>query len=81
MEALTRLGESRSLAAGDLAAANDHVDIERIELDAPTDAAGRLRSYEGRSGAEERVDLKRASRPRFWAVAARRNSSVAPFEP
>src|SRR5277367_429970 len=55
MEALTRLGESRSLAAGDLATANDHVDIERIELDAPTDAAGRLRSYEGRSGAEERV--------------------------
>jgi hypothetical protein len=31
MEALTRLGESRSLAAGDLAAANDQVDIERIE--------------------------------------------------
>ena len=49
MEALTRLGESRSIAASGLVAANDHVDIERVELDATTDAAGFLGCDERRS--------------------------------
>src|SRR5271157_2342307 len=39
---------------GGLVAPHDHVDIERI--DAAADAVGLVASYEGRTGAEERVD-------------------------
>ncbi len=42
--------------AGGLVAADDHVDVERIELDAAAYATGRLRGDEGRAGPEERVD-------------------------
>jgi hypothetical protein len=55
-ERLAGLDEDCKAARGGLVAPNDHVDIERIELDASADAARRLGSDEGRTRAEERVD-------------------------
>ena len=43
MEAVPGLDEDRGLAAGRLVEANDHIDIERIELNAAADAARVLR--------------------------------------
>src|SRR5271170_2683289 len=54
-EALAGLHEDRRLAAGRLVATHDDVDVERVKLDAPAEAAGRLGGDEGRPGAEERV--------------------------
>jgi hypothetical protein len=40
-----------------------------------------LRRYAAIAGESAFIGLSRASRLRFWAVAARRNSSLAPFGP
>jgi hypothetical protein len=56
LELLAGLDEDCGLACGGLIAAHDHVDIERIEFDAATDAAGPVAGDEGRTGAEEWVD-------------------------
>src|SRR5580693_4748660 len=55
-EALRGLHEDRGLAARPLVAADNHVDVKRVELDSSADAAGLVRCDEGRTGAEERVD-------------------------
>jgi hypothetical protein len=55
-EALPGLHEDRGLAARPLVAADNHVNVKRIELDSAADAAGLVRCDEGRTGAEERVD-------------------------
>ena len=55
-EALPGLHEDRGLAARPLVAADNHVDVKRVELDSAADAAGLVRCDEGRTGAEERVD-------------------------
>ena len=56
LERLARLDQNRRVACRGLVSAHDDIDIERVELDAATDAAGRLGGDEGRAGAEERVD-------------------------
>ena len=50
------LDQNRLVARGGLIAARNHVDVERVELDPATDAAGSLGGDEGRAGAEEWVD-------------------------
>jgi hypothetical protein len=52
-EALPGLHEDRGLAARPLVAADNHVDVKRIELDSAADAAGLVRCDEGRTGAED----------------------------
>ena len=47
-EALAGLHEDRRLAAGRLVATHDDVDVERVKLDAPAEAASRLGGDEGR---------------------------------
>ena len=48
-EALACVDEGRRVARGDLIAADDHVDIERVEFDAAADAAGLLGRDERRA--------------------------------
>ena len=56
LECLTGLDEDGVIARGQLVPSDDHVDIERIELNAATDAAGLFGGNETRPGVEERVD-------------------------
>ena len=56
LEGLAGLGEDREAARGGLVAPNDHVDIERIDLDPAADTTRGLGGDEGRAGAEKRVD-------------------------
>src|SRR5271166_1945376 len=56
LERLAGLGEDRTVSSGGLVAPNDHVDIERIDLDAATDTTRGLGGDEDRAGAEKRVD-------------------------
>jgi hypothetical protein len=51
-----RLDENRWVACRRFIAAHDHIDVERVELDPATDAAGLVGSDEGRARAEEWVD-------------------------
>ena len=70
------LDEKRGFACGGLIATQNHVNVERIELDAAADATGLVGCDEGRAGAEERVEHDVApigevqqSRPRAWRSA------------
>jgi hypothetical protein len=60
MSSITHPAIVAAPAGGDrlspLLAAHDHIDVERVELDPATDAAGLVGGDEGRAGAEERVD-------------------------
>ena len=55
-EGLPGIDEHRGLTGSPLVTTDDHIDVERIELDSATDAAGLVGGDEGRTGAEERVD-------------------------
>src|SRR6202044_882962 len=55
-EALPGLHEDRGFAACPLVAADNHIDVKRVELESAADAAGLVGRDEGRTGAEERVD-------------------------
>ena len=47
---LARLDENRWVASRGLKSARDHIDVERIQLDAATDATGFLGGDEGGAG-------------------------------
>ena len=55
-EALPGLREDRGLAACPLVAADNHIDVKRVELESAADAAGLVGRDEGRARAKERVD-------------------------
>jgi len=55
-ERLVGLDGNRKAARGGLVAPDDHVDVERIELETPANAASRLGVNEGRTGASKTVD-------------------------
>ena len=56
LERLAGLDENRLVAGRGLKAPHDHIDVERIELDAAADATGLVGRDEGRARAKERVD-------------------------
>jgi hypothetical protein len=56
LEHLAGLDENRLVARRGLVAADDHIDIGRIELDAATDAPGLVGRDEHRAGAKKRVN-------------------------
>lgn len=56
LERLAGIGQNGILARGPLVAADDDVDVERIELDAATDTADLVGGNQGRPGAKERVN-------------------------
>jgi hypothetical protein len=56
LERLAGLDENRRVARRGLVASHNHIDVERIQLDAATNAPGLLGGDESRAGAEERVD-------------------------
>ena len=56
LERLAGLDENRGLAGRRLIAPDDHVDVERIELDAATDASGLFGGDESRARPKEGVD-------------------------
>jgi hypothetical protein len=56
LERLAGLDENRRVAGRGLKAPHDHIDVERIELDAAADATDLVGRDEGRARAKERVD-------------------------
>jgi hypothetical protein len=55
VERFASLFEDRGLAGSSLVAAEDDVDVERIELDAAAASAGFLGGHQGRARAQKRV--------------------------
>jgi hypothetical protein len=56
VERLAGFDENRGMACGGLAAARDHLDIRRVELDAAADATSLVGGDEGRARSEKRVN-------------------------
>ena len=59
LERLAGLDENRLVAGRGLKAPHDHIDVERIELDAAADATGLVGRDEGRSSTPVRLPLSR----------------------